>query len=266
MRFIQVIPHTLLERILKIVNLKNLFNSQATNIEILNSIVFNRYITCQNYTMSNYGVWMLNNYNDKTFKLSLMGYRSGLEKIILSLKHPFTFVDIGANQGVFSLVAAKNKYCSYLHTFEPNLSINKLLEKNLEKNDVKNVTIHKAAIGSHIGTHGFFVPDNHSGAGRISSNLSNMEINCVNRFYLDKLLIDVDTLFIKIDVEGNEDEVLQELFNSKVKDKVKYIFIEICSKYNFNEEYTIKILNTNGFNEVFRKENKISYDALFVKK
>ena len=128
------------------------------------------------------------------------------------------------------------------------------------------MTIHKAAIGSHIGTHGFFVPDNHSGAGRISSNLSNMEINCVNRFYLDKLLIDVDTLFIKIDVEGNEDEVLQELFNSKVKDKVKYIFIEICSKYNFNEEYTIKILNTNGFNEVFRKENKISYDALFVKK
>ena len=91
-----------------------------------------------------------------------------------------------------------------------------------------------------------------------------MEVNCVNRFYLDKFLTDVDVLFVKIDVEGNEDEVLQELFNSKLK--IKYIFIEICSKYNFNEEYTIKILNTNGFNEVFRKENKISYDALFVKK
>ena len=82
--------------------------------------------------------------------------------------------------------------------------------------------------------------------------------------YLDKFLTDLDELFVKIDVEGNEDEVLQELFNSKLK--IKYIFIEISSKYNFNEEYTIKILNTNGFNEVFRKENKISYDALFVKK
>jgi len=219
MRFIKVIPHTLLERILKIVNLKNLFNSQATKIEILNSVVFNRYITCQNYTMSNYGVWMLNNYYDKTFKLSLMGYRNGLEKIILSLEHPFTFVDIGANQGIFSLVAAKNKYCSSLHTFEPNLSINKFLEKNIKKNNVKNVTIHRAAIGSHIGNRGFFVPDNHSGAGRVSSTLSNMEINCVNRFYLDKFLTDVDPLFVKIDVEGSEGEVLQELFNSKLNIK-----------------------------------------------
>jgi len=264
MRFIKVIPHTLLERLLKIVNLKNLFDSQATNIEIINSIFFNRYITYQNYTMSNYGVWMLNNYNDKTFKLSLMGYRNGLEKIILSLKHPFTFVDIGANQGVFSLVAAKNKYCSQLHTFEPNLSVNKFLEKNVKKNNVNNITIHKSAIGSQIGNRGFFVPDNHSGAGRVSSNVSNMEIDCVNRTYLDKFLTNVDELFVKIDVEGNEDEVLKELFNSKLK--IKYIFIEICSKYNLNEEYTIKTLNTNGFNEVFRKENKISYDALFVKK
>ena len=101
MRIITVIPHYVLDRILKIVNLKNLFNSQATSIEIMNSIVFNRYITCTNYTMSNYGVWMMNNNNDRTFQLSLMGYRNGLEKIILSLKHPFTFVDIGANQGIF---------------------------------------------------------------------------------------------------------------------------------------------------------------------
>ena len=264
MRIITVIPHYVLDRILKIVNLKNLFNSQATSIEIMNSIVFNRYITCTNYTMSNYGVWMMNNNNDRTFKLSLMGYRNGLEKIILSLKHPFTFVDIGANQGIFSLVAAKNKYCNSLHTFEPNLSINKFLEKNFKKNKVKNATIHKVAIGSRIGNRGFFVPNNHSGGGRVSSTVSNMEISCVNRLYLDKFLTDLDELFVKIDVEGNEDEVLQELFNSKLK--IKYIFIEISSKYNFNEEYTIKILNTNGFNEVFRKENKISYDALFVKK
>ena len=263
MRLIKVIPHTILERLLKIVNLKNLLNSQATNTEIIKSIFFNRYITSQNYTMSNYGVWMLNNYNDKTFKLSLMGYRSGLERIILSLKHPFTFVDVGANQGVFSRVAAQNKYCSSLHTFEPNLDVNKFLEKNLKKNNVKNITIHKSAIGSRIGNSGFFVPDNHSGAGRVSSALSNMEVNCVNRIYLDKFLADAESLFVKIDVEGNENEVLQELFNSKLD--IKYVFIEISSKYNFDEEFTIKILNSNGFDEVFRKENKISYDALFIK-
>lgn len=263
MRLIKVIPHTILERLLKIANLKNLLNSQATNTEIIKSIFFNRYITSQNYTMSNYGVWMLNNYNDKTFKLSLMGYRSGLERIILSLKHPFTFVDVGANQGVFSLVAAKNKYCSSLHTFEPNLDVNEFLEKIWKKNNVKNITIHKCAIGSRIGNSGFFVPDNHSGAGRVSSALSNMEVNCVNRIYLDKFLADAESLFVKIDVEGNENEVLQELFNSKLD--IKYVFIEISSKYNFDEEFTIKILNSNGFDEVFRKENKISYDALFIK-
>ena len=72
MRIITVIPHYVLDRILKIVNLKNLFNSQATSIEIMNSIVFNRYITCTNYTMSNYGVWMMNNNNDVLLLLLLL--------------------------------------------------------------------------------------------------------------------------------------------------------------------------------------------------
>jgi hypothetical protein len=70
--------------------------------------------------MSNYGVWMYNNFNDKTFKLSLLGYRNSLDRIISLIEYPFIFVDIGANQGIFSLVAAKNKNCVALHTFEPN--------------------------------------------------------------------------------------------------------------------------------------------------
>ena len=79
---------------------------------------------------------MLSNYLDKTFQLSIMGYRNNLEKILLSIKQPLIFMDIGANQGVFSLVAAKNKNFVEIHAFEPNLELISYLERNFDTNKV----------------------------------------------------------------------------------------------------------------------------------
>jgi uncharacterized protein YlbG (UPF0298 family) len=109
------------------------------------------------------------------------------------------------------------------------------------------------------------VPENHSGNGRITSEKSNMSVTCVNRDYLNKVFTQSNKLyFIKIDVEGSERNVLDELFNSSINLYIKYIFIEINTKFG-EEDVLIKTLRSNGFYEIVRKGNKVSYDALYVR-
>ena len=257
MKFSDLISNKSLNRILKILNLKYLIESDVKRLEIIKSIIKNQTIEKKGYTLSNYGVWMLNNYLDKTFQLSIMGYRNNLEKILLSINQPLIFIDIGANQGVFSLVAAKNKSFVEIHAFEPNLKLTSYLEGNFFMN--------KVAIGPHSTNINFYVPDNHSGSGRVSSQKSNMQVVSVNRDYLNKVFIQSNNYyFIKIDVEGSERNVLNELFNSNINLYIKYIFIEINTKFS-EEDLLIEILRSNDFYEASRSGNEISYDALYVR-
>jgi FkbM family methyltransferase len=265
MKFSNFISNQSLNRILKILSLKYLIKSDVKRLVIIRSIITNQSIEKQGYTLSNYGVWMLNNYLDKTFQLSIMGYRNNLEKILLSINQPLIFIDIGANQGVFSLVAAKNKNFVEIHAFEPNLKLISYLESNFYVNNVNSFIIHKVAIGPQSTSISFFVPENHSGNGRVTSEKSNMHVICVNRDYLNKVFTQSNKLyFIKIDVEGSERNVLDELFNSSINLYIKYIFIEINTKFS-EEDVLIKTLRSNGFYEVVRKGNEVSYDALYVR-
>jgi hypothetical protein len=265
-KFSNLISNQSLNRILKILNLKYLIKSDVKYLEIIRSIITNHSIEKKGYVLSNYGVWMLSNYSDKTFKLSIMGYRNNLEKILLSINQQLTFIDIGANQGVFSLVAATNKNFVEIHAFEPNLKLISYLESNFYINKVNNFFIHKVAIGPQSANIGFFVPENHSGNGRITSEKSNMHVNCVNRDYLNKVFTQSNSLyFIKIDVEGSEYKVLNELFNSSINLYVNYIFIEINTKFS-EEDILIKTLRSNDFYEVSRSGNRITYDALYARR
>ena len=260
-----MISNNSLNRFLKILNLKYLIKSDVKVHEIIRSILTNQSIEKNGYTLSNYGVWMLNNCLDKTFQLSIMGYRNNLEKILLSIKQPLIFIDIGANQGVFSLVAAKNKSFIEIHAFEPNLKLTQYLEGNFFMNKIDSFFIHKVAIGPKSNSINFFVPENHSGNGRVSSQKSNMKVVSVNRDYLNKVFIHSNKFyFIKIDVEGSELNVLHELFNSNLDLFIKYIFIEINTKFS-NEDFLIKTLKGNGFYEVSRSGNNVSYDVLYAR-
>ena len=98
MKFSNLISNKSLSRILKVLSLKYLIKSDVKRLEIIRSIITNQNIEKKGYILSNYGVWMLSNNSDKTFQLSIMGYRNNLEKILLSIKQPLIFIDIGANQ------------------------------------------------------------------------------------------------------------------------------------------------------------------------
>jgi hypothetical protein len=65
-------------------------------------------------------------------------------------------------------------------------------------------------------------------------------------------------------VEGSELNVLHELFNSNIGLFIKYIFIEINTRFS-NEDFLIKTLKGNDFYEVSRSGNDVSYDVLYAR-
>ena len=260
------VPKKYLSRILKILSFKDLCKTSIPKFQLFNSIVRNRYIERDGFTLSNYGVWLANHKEDKTFKLAVMGYRNNLDKILKSVDTEMIFVDIGANQGVFSLIAALNKNFLEIHAFEPNTVIIQFLRRNLDFNYVDRFFVHEYALSTQNKKINFNVPKNHSGAGAIGEQGSGIEVDAVNRSYVNQVFGDVDlTYFLKVDVEGSEYMVLLEMFNSNIASKITHVFVEINQKYDNYENLTLELLKNMGFKEKYKKRNLNSYDAFFVR-
>ena len=60
-------------------------------------------------------------------------------------------MDIGANQGLYSILAGKNKNFEHIVSFEPSKKTAALLKTNLEINNIKDYQIVEAAISNHNG-------------------------------------------------------------------------------------------------------------------
>lgn len=266
MSIYRLIPKSTRSRLLKIFNLSNIL-SLTSKREILLSLILNRPIIQNGYYLSNYGVWLCKNDDDKSFDFALRGYRNGLDRILNSMCEDFDYIDIGANQGIFALLAAKNRHCQHIYCFEPNLKIAEKLQLNLNFNNVINYEIHKVAITKTDGLMPFFVPKLHSGAGKIVTNLSvsNQVIRSVSRCYLNVIFEKSHpVLFVKIDVQGFELEVLVELLNSNFKNKVKYLYLEVVIA-DGNFEKISQILLDNKFIEVKKFGSKTYFDIFYKK-
>jgi FkbM family methyltransferase len=206
---------------------------------------------------------MLTNYDDRTFRLACIGYRNHLENILSQIHQPMIFLDIGANQGIFSLVASKNKYFKQIHAFEPNPNLCKILNQNFLRNKLSRFKIHPYALGKQ-NSHSFLsTPKGHSGAGKITRKKNTaIKVNCKNRVYLNQQFRSLGLpIFLKIDVEGMEFLVLQEILASVLVKNVKFIFVELSGSTS-KKNKTTKLLINNGFKESFRRSRGID-DALF---
>jgi len=260
----RLLSKSALSRLLRIVNIRYLLQSGATKRALINSIIRNAPIVDGNFVLSNYGVWLTKNWQDRTFRLSVLGYRNNLEKFLAKIRHDVIFLDIGANQGVFSLVATKNKFIQQIHSFEPNLEIVALLRKNLDFSGAPNCTLHAVAISNQEGSVNFSFNGNHSGGGHLTDGETGVEVRSVNFHYLNEVFTDLNfPIVIKIDVEGYEKQVLTELFKSDIYKYITHIFIEM--NYGYGQVETVdQILQESGFRELWRKGSEQSYDALYV--
>jgi len=93
-------------------------------------------------------------------------YWTGIDKFeggtiplfIKLLKFTRTFLDIGANTGLFSLIAAIDNYERKVYSFEPVSSILPYLKENIKLNQLKNLQICSSAVTNYDGEITLYIP------------------------------------------------------------------------------------------------------------
>lgn len=143
-----------------------------------------------------------------------------------------TMVDIGANEGHITLVAASIVGPSgCVVAFEPNPVPRNVLERTLDRNRITHVELHAAGVGDAEGVLKLFVPNINTGEGTFvfDNQLDGSIVECAVVVGDDILATKTPTL-VKIDVEGFELHALNGL--KKMIDLFRPIFvIEIVGRH-----------------------------------
>lgn len=137
-----------------------------------------------------------------------------LELLEQLLRPGMTVVDVGANVGIHSSIAARAIAPSgTVYSFEPVPENFQILVANLARNAITNVVVEQLAVGSEVGDSTIYLEDRsigtHSLLRRESSTLAkslSVSVTTLDTYFNDKLPDVVHLL--KIDVEGFEPNVL----------------------------------------------------------
>jgi len=191
---------------------------------------------------SRYGIPFYENYGDNTFQLYITGgYGDFHWNRLKNLRYEFVYIDIGANQGLYSIAAAKNKFNKKVYSFEPVPVVFEKLKKNISLNKVeKKCSLINKAISDKNEKVNINYKFNHSGKSslrnrKIKSDKSPqvIEIETINYEKLCKYIKNQNhaKLIVKIDVEGYELVVLKQLINSPIWQDVTEIFYEVDERW-----------------------------------
>lgn len=197
--------------------------------------------------------------------------------LIHNLKENELFVDIGANVGHYSLLAAG--ICKAdVFAFEPIPATVIKLEKNVSLNGLSHkIRIFNLGLGAENSNLNF---TNTKGVMNSVSLGFETDIVSVEVKKLDDVLINSVPNFLKIDVEGYEYFVLKGGENILKKKELKYIIIELnfsTSKFGHTNEEIANLLLSYNFvpinYDVERKKmqavesyNREKFNTIFVKK
>jgi len=161
------------------------------------------------------------------------------------------FIDIGSNIGVYSYIFSK--YYKHVDAFEPINSVN----QSLKKLKIKNIKVHDMALSNENKQREIYFPSTNKDHIYSLASIDN------KKNYKNKLLIktkklddfkfnDVD--FMKIDVEGHEQSVIEGGLETIRKNK-PLLLIEIEQRHL-----------QNNINDVFNKIINLGYKGYFIKK
>lgn len=210
--------------------------------------------------MTAYGVRMVENWQDRTFVYCHGGiYGRFLADFLESQTLPFNFVDIGANQGLYSVIAAQNTACQRVVAFEPVNATHDLLIDNIRANGLSQIIRPlKLAIAEHTGTLLITIPEGHSGMASLASSpdrkmagMMEETIDAVSAHELDELLGGDGPMLVKVDVEGHESVVIRQLLDCSAAARVTTIFYEVDTRWS-DGSIIEQQLRTAGFRH-FRK-------------
>ncbi|WP_088185540.1 FkbM family methyltransferase [Sphingobium sp. Z007] len=149
---------------------------------------------------------------------------------------PGMFLDVGANDGVYSVIAAAIKPDLRIAAFEPVPQIANLLRRNIELNDIAGrVDIYELALSDSEGIVPIFLPDPAHGLIETSASLEENFIvgatpaMSVRTTKLDNLTLPAAIGVAKVDIEGFELEFIRGAEETIRRDR-PVIFAEMLSR------------------------------------
>ena len=182
------------------------------------------------------------------------------------LKSGDNFIDIGANLGYMSInaskiVGSKGKIIA----FEPDNTIYNLLENNISLNNAENIILNKIGLTNYNGEASFNIATE-SGLSRLDNNNNNLEglilqtkttikVNTLDSYLLDHNFTNIKIQMIKIDVEGQELNILKGAINV-LKDSNPIIILEINPGALIQNDLSL----TNIINFL----DPLNYDSFFI--
>jgi len=193
-----------------------------------------------------------------------------LIKKINNYKKKIVIIDVGANIGknvdFFKKKIKNNNIFFYL--IEPNKYCLQNLKKVADKSN--NIRIINKAVSINNKplylTDFEFLHDNKGETARtvMSNKKINSKIQKVKsldfNLFLKKITNKKDFLLIlKLDIEGNEYKIINKIIQTKVINKVNYLFIEYHSKYHVNKKLRLNLLKLQKKQINYFKKNNIEF-------
>lgn len=224
---------------------------------------------------SSYGPRLVTRRDDVTFGLCLAGsYGDFLSGFIERLDEPFVFLDIGANIGLYSLIAAASPHCVEALAFEPVPATYRYLVENCAINRAERVSPFCGAVTADpVGLVEMAFSSRHSGAAHIagaSGGWSAIRSLAIGPQTLDAALqrSRPTRIVVKIDVEGAEAAVLDVLQATASHRDIQDVFIEVATASHGAEGVArlYATLEALGLEEVGRSGDPAHYDAHFRRK
>lgn len=186
-----------------------------------------------------------------------------------------TFYDIGASNGIYSILAA---IYNNVIAIEPDISNCYILDYNIKLNNSNVIPINIALgeIKSIISISSLEIGEGFHGKFTSNSNRflnDNSYISNILSYDLDSLIIDFNLkppTHLKIDVDGAEESVLKGMFSTLNNEKLEEILIEIDDN-NFNkinlilEKFNFKVLEKHNIAEITGSLIQGTYNYLYRK-
>lgn len=183
--------------------------------------------------------------NEDAAKQTVDEIFNDLPYIFQTDKNEPLIIDGGSNIGISCLYFKMQYPSAKIICFEPDPNAFRLLTKNVEVNHLKNVTLINAALARTSGKvnfYGQFNGEHPDARGNSIVDIWGLQRNTSTEIIVDSInlsqYIDCEVDFLKLDIEGAEEQVLEE-----IKDRlhfVKSIAIEVHQTKQMNDFNDIK--------------------------
>lgn len=216
-----------------------------------------------------------------TFKIkedieSLLGESEVLKTLLDKLQPADTVWDIGASYGIYTIFFSLKVNKGNVFAFEPEKATYKLLTKNIQLNNLKNVTPLQMALGdiegitelhisesANIGTHSLAVRTDYP----ISRKGQKIQIQKGSDLVKQNAILSPTA--IKIDVEGAELNVLRGIETILSSPVLRLVQIEIHPKllplFGGTLENIFMLMELNGFAAIKSIQRGTELEVLFKK-